>query len=361
MIYLFTFFLIYVLYCYLIPSSSKRDGKIVYNRKRKKYHVIISLWLILLLILRHDYVGTDTQNYRDLFEYMSYGFEYKTDVSSEIGFYSLVSALVKTGCDFRVLLLINAVLYVGAVSYLIYKYSQRPWLSYFIFVTFGFFIFATTMRQCFALAFTIIALQFAINKKLLPYLFFVALATSFHATALVSLPAYWIIRMPLKKRTALLLVAIFITLYASTNLILSYAVELTNKAYEEVETGGVLTFCMNLFFVVIGWLNIRKIPAENKMWILLLSMVLCLFPFAKINPAMMRIYMYYSIYIIILAPNLIIPRSQLREAVMCFIFLIGIYKFTYGAKLSGIRIHPYVFYWEDYFEQNPEARSLRLK
>lgn len=363
MIYFFTFFLIFGLWKYLYPSSSVGDRSIVYNRKRKRYHVIVSIWIILLLVLRHDLVGTDTQNYRALFDYMNYGFEYgpDTNIGSEIGFYSLVSALVGWGMNFRMLLVINAVLYVGTVSFLIYKYSQKPWLSYFIFITFGFFIFTTTMRQCFALAFTIIALQFAINKKLIPYLLFVALAVSFHSTAVVFLPAYWIIRMPLKKRTALLLGLIFIVIYASIDFILSYAVELTNKGYEERETGGIFTFCMNLFFVIVGWMNIRKMAAENRIWILLLCMVLCLFPVAKVNPAMMRIYMYFSIYIIILAPNLVIPRYQIRNLVMCFIFLVGIYKFTYGAKASGVRIHPYVFYWEDYYELNPEARSLHLE
>lgn len=363
MIYIFTILLIFGAYKILVAPYAQTN---IYDSRRKLYHIVVALWFILLMILRHDYVGTDTQNYRKIYEYLQYwDFDpsvRSATITSEFGFYYLNFTLAKLGCDFRVLLTLCAMLYVGSISYLIYKYSEKPWLSYYLFLTLGYFIFATTMRQCFALSFSIIALQLAINRKLIPYCFFVLLAISFHSTAIVFLPVYWIIHLSLKKRTAILMGLCCLTTILFFRSIYSYALEFTGKEYVNAETSGYLVLFFSVLLVITGCLVIEKMPPSNKYWLLLLSLVLCWMPIASMNPALFRINLYFSVYMIIFVVNMVnyIPATYRQLFVLC-LFLIGVYQFAYKTPRSGIRNIPYVFYWEDYFEKNPDARNLNLQ
>ena len=157
MIYVFTIFLIIILDKALHPqriSGSNQTG-IIYDSNRKKYCILISVWFIFFLTLRHAYVGSDTQNYYKIFsEIENYGYSIELNEETwynEFGYYGLIKFLVNIHLPFRALIFISASFYVGTISLLIYRFSQRPWISYFVFLTFGYFIFNTTMRQCFAL------------------------------------------------------------------------------------------------------------------------------------------------------------------------------------------------------------------
>lgn len=64
------------------------------KRNKKVFCVLASIIIFLLLILRHDYVGTDTQNYRFIYDYILDDGYYvglaNADVSSDIGFYTMI-------------------------------------------------------------------------------------------------------------------------------------------------------------------------------------------------------------------------------------------------------------------------------
>lgn len=366
MIYVFTLFLI--VYCshILRPDqySTELETGICYTKARLKYNLIIGGWFLLLLTLRNDYVGTDTQNYHMIFENF---FSFVTDfsfknagLSSDIGFYSLVYWLQYYGCPFRFLLFISAFVYIAAIVMLIYKYSKKSWLSYFIFLTFGFFIFNTTMRQCFAVSFCIFAFEFAVCRKFVPYLILVLLAISFHSTAVVFLPVYWITRFDYKKRYYIIIaiVALFLASYASA--IFSYALLLTEKKYEVMETGGYGQLFITIAISVVGFLNRNNLPYSSRYWLLFSLITIALFPLGNINPAFFRIDMYYEIFIIIYLANICCLKRDIAILALIGTILFGTYSFTIGTKNAGIRTIPYVFYWENYFEINPDARNLYL-
>ena len=89
------------------------------KRERKRFCVIVSLILSLLLIVRNDYFGTDTQNYHHLFDTINVYYDTAIDhieLSSEWGFYSLMYYLQNSGFSFRFLLAISAISYMVGVS-----------------------------------------------------------------------------------------------------------------------------------------------------------------------------------------------------------------------------------------------------
>lgn len=93
--------------------------------------------ITMLLVLRNDYFDTDTQNYHHLFDTIEIYYDPSfsdVELSSEWGGYTLVNFLKTHGFDFRILLAISAVSYIGSVFYLIYKYSENVLFSYFIYI-----------------------------------------------------------------------------------------------------------------------------------------------------------------------------------------------------------------------------------
>lgn len=366
MIYIFTIILILGLNYVLHPQkcNNENDTGIFYTKARFKYCLIIGLWFFLLLVLRHDFVGTDTQNYHALFDYMELnGFDLEleeADLSTEYGFYYLVNLFVVLGLPFRSLLAISALLYVGTISYLIYKFSEKPWVSYFVFLAFGFFIFNTTMRQCFALSFCIIAFLFAINKKILPYMLFAATACLFHSTALVFAPVYFLVKLNYSRSAFFIVILLGLVIAVFSEVFFQYANEITDKNYEKGETAGYGTLIFMLITIAIGFFYRKQLPLSNRYWLFMLVIAVCLFPLARFNPAIFRINLYFRVFMIVYLANIVNLRVYIAPLFMGLVLVFGAYQFIIGNKRAGIRVYPYVYYWEDYFEINPDARGLRL-
>ena len=361
MTYLVFIFIVFI--CYKKYSKGLYTygvGPLFVLKYRKKFCIIIGMLLTMLLVLRNDYFGTDTQNYHHLFDTIEIYYDPSfsdVELSSEWGFYTLVNFLKTHGLDFRILLAISAVSYIGSVSYLIYKYSENVLFSYFIFFTYNFWIFNTTMRQCFALTFIILAVICAINRKILAYTILITLAILFHSTAIVCIPIYFALNMKLnKKNIALFLLAmIAISIMAST--IFYTMQEITGKEYGETATSGYVRTFIMMLLLIIGIINRKKLTVLDENWIKLFFLALCLQPIAQFNPALFRINYYFYFFIILLAPSLVRKISCVKKVLASFLIVYGLYVFTLGSYFAGVRIYPYVYVWENYFEENPNFKQ----
>ncbi|EGJ72050.1 hypothetical protein Bcop_1862 [Bacteroides coprosuis DSM 18011] len=355
MTYVIVFIVIFIL-----NEIYKNKG--LYNKK--KFCIFCSILIILLLVLRNDYVGTDTQNYRFIYDNITnegyyHGLE-DFKISNEIGFYTMIYWMKTFEIDFRVLLLISAVFYVLATSFIIYKYSENAFLSYFLFFVNGFFIFNTTMRHCFALSFFVFAVYFAIQRKIIPYFILIGLAILFHSSAIVILPVYWLIKLDLNKKLYVVLTVSMIGLVAISPLMFPYVEIFFDKKYEAQDTGGVFRTILNFLIAIFSIYYYNKMDSSNKTWLLFILFSIVLTPIAKLNPAFFRIIIYFTFFSILLIPNLFKVKSINAQVFVFSLICFGLLNFTYLSKQAGVRTHPYVFYWEDYWEHNPDARKLNL-
>jgi hypothetical protein len=217
------------------------------------------------------------------------------------------------------------------------------------------------MRECFAVTFTMIATLFAMRRRFIGYLFFLLLAISFHQTAIVFLPLYWIINLPLKAKTIVPVAILFAVVNILSYPIFNYTRDLFGRNYEVASTMG-FSIILYIFYVIVAYISFRKNTyyKYSRYWFWAVSLILCYISFARLNPAFFRVYIYFSIYTILLIPCICKIGLPYKKLVFYLALLYGIYNFTYGAKKAGIRVFPYVFYWEDYYEYNPDARSLQL-
>lgn len=366
MIYVFTIFLIIILDKALHPqriSGSNQTG-IIYDSNRKKYCILISVWFIFLLTLRHAYVGSDTQNYYKIFsEIENYGYSIELNEETwynEFGYYGLIRFLVNIHLPFRALIFISASFYVGTISLLIYRFSQRPWISYFVFLTFGYFIFNTTMRQCFALSFCVLSFIALIDKRILLATVLSIIAITFHSTAIIFLPALFIPLLNYNTKSLLFVSLIGVLIFFFSATIFESASEFLGRNYEEKRTSGYFSLLIYVIVTVYGYIYRRKLPSTSRYWFFLLIISIILFPLANFNPALFRIRLYFSVFIVVYLANLATPKIRTYHLIYALFISYGLYSFFIGSSNAGVRVLPYAFYWEDYYLLNPDVIRLGL-
>lgn len=181
---------------------------------KKYFFAIITLQLFLILALRADWMGVDMINYRPGFEYIS-KFSLEELISrlrlfrtAEIGYpYSYESGYVvcnwlvaKLGGSFHTFLVLHAAFCMISISRFIYKYSEKPWLSYMIFVSLGLYEYMFgILRQTLALCIVLYAISAIEKRKLVKFLIIVFVAFTIHRTAILFLPLYFIYELKWNK------------------------------------------------------------------------------------------------------------------------------------------------------------------
>lgn len=355
----YAIFFTMVIFYYL---SGKNWGKIdnsnyilTKNEAVFSYVNLISLYMIVLLSFRNDCVGTDTGVYRWFYElFGKIPFEKIIRLHiNDYGFVILVRGLIKLGFDFRVLLIIQAIIYVFSIKLLIEKYSKIPALSFYLFMTFGFFIFATAMRQAFAIAFTLFAFIQIKERKMWIFLCYMFIASTFHLSALIFLPSYWIYNLEYNKKIMTTVTILSILGIFSKNELGTLILYFNRTKYRTMETGGYGLLLLILTILILGIIYKEEFiegKSDNKMLFFMMAVCIVIFPIAKLNPAMFRILNYHYILMIIYVPNLIYAIGEKKiKNVLAFMFIvIGLYNFYYKLNhVEGLNMHPYVFFWEN--------------
>lgn len=350
--YTILIFLIFIIYPMFGKKYSTINGLVV-KRNNKSYILIVSLLLILLLGLRDLTVGIDTINYYAIFTRIQ-NIEFSqlfNGVSYEYGYRLLQYVIGIIFKEYQLLLIVVAIIYIAAVSCHIYKYSEKPMISYILFILYGFYTFAfSTTRQTLAIAFILIAYEFMTRKKLFKFLIFVLIAASFHITALIFIPSYWIIKFKLNKYTLTFITLITALMFYFRTGIVLFLNSIARNEYTFTETGGNLLFLFMVISVIIGFIYRKQFLSareNNKLLFYMMCMSVIIMPITKFHPAMMRLMYYFFIFMIIYIPNLIVV---IRDPIIRFIgyagyIFIGFFYF-YMNVIPSARLEDYLFFWQ---------------
>lgn len=359
MVYILLFVLIFSPYVFSLNRNKNTETTINCREKRfnykytKLYFLVISSFMIFLLTFRHDFVGTDTQNYRWLYEaFGNMSFEMAFQHIKDVGFIFFFQSASKLGFSFRSVLFLQSLFYISAITYIIKKYSKIPALSYWFFITMGYFIFSTTMRQAIAMSITLLSYDLIKRKKMWSFILCIIIASLFHLTAIVFLPAYWIDKFKYNRKTLLLIISIIAIVFIFREKISIFMLSYANSAYTSTNTGGyfLILFLVGLLALGIIYKMRFLIDGNNKLLFFMIAGALALLPIAKVNPAVFRIANYYQVFIILYIPNLIacIEDKMMKFILTYFFLILGAYYFYFKLASYGIRMHPYVFWCQDY-------------
>lgn len=241
--------LLIILSEYIHPS--KKDSK------KKGVYIIIYILLVLSMGSRDAQMnyGSDLNNYYRLYNLCieSSLFENILNNSSmEKGYLYLnwiLSSIFKWP---QFIIFFQAAFCCGATLYFIYKHSTDITLSILGFMSLGLMQFYLTgFRQSIAISICIIALDYALRNKKITFLIFIAIATSIHQTAIVFLPAIFLVNIKINRFSFMLDVIFIIVLSILTPHLMDMGNSLFQRAYSGNFIGNALGGAVNVLLGII--------------------------------------------------------------------------------------------------------------
>ncbi len=168
--------------------------------------VVSAMPLVLVSGLRYN-VGTDYFNtyYTGFYRVLA-----ENDFDQFEAGYTLLVKLIQVFTDNAfVLFFVTALITVGFTFAAFRRMSSNVAFSILLFmISRYYFIGMNGVRQMMACAVFAYALTFAIKRNLVPYLIFSLVAVSFHYSAVLLLPTYWLMRIDWSPKKAIMLLAI---------------------------------------------------------------------------------------------------------------------------------------------------------
>jgi hypothetical protein len=217
---------------------------------------------------------------------------------------------------------------------LIKKYVSKKqyWLAVFILVFSSNFLLThlSTMRQTLAILTFIFSLNFIFNKNIILYTAFILLASTFHSSALLLLPVYFLqfVIFKLNKFSIGIIFILYIFLFVFGENIkpfLNSLVTSFNEDYllydkEGEINSGIGLFIISFFFLTL-LLNHKFFKGEINLLYKLVVLSFIIVPFGLVIMMISRIGMYFSVFSIIVYP-LVFEEVKIKSIKYMFLILL---------------------------------------
>lgn len=310
-----------------------------FKDNKKLYCTVAALQWIFLSSARHMSVGNDTYQYATRFlevKYTSWSkifsnlLDYiKNPFSARYEFkdpgYDLLEKIFQIFTDeYRFWLLFIAVLFTVSMSVWIYKNSEMPWLSFIIYSSLFFAFYAVTgHRQTIATALIVfIGYKYIKERKLWKFLGLSLLAFLIHKSAIVFVPFYFIANMNITAlKSVFILVGSYVfslvgkSIYAP----LAYTLGFGEEQIEE-SVGGAGTYATILLliciFTLICYPNVKERREDSKFLYNAIFMTIFTTLFVYQQQAFMRVQQYYSLFIMIMIPEIVMSFEKRQRALV---------------------------------------------
>lgn len=323
------------------------------SEEKHKKVLCISIFLVMFILSAAKNIGTDRfgdlTNYKNMYYaikdvpwnsiFTSYSAGNWNEVYGNIGFAVFEKFVSIFGVSAEFWLGVVAFVVAFATSYFIYNHSENPFISALMMFALYMAFTMTGIRQALAISMCMIAYDFIIKKKLIWYVFFCVLAWSFHSSAILFAPAYFIAKQKITKKQffyvifAVVTAVFFSGLYR--NLIVKYA---WNERYLGYSTStSVLNWSgfiiQGLIIVACLYNRNRSFLSSQEKWLktdaFLNCMIigLCLQTFTVVIAESFRISYYYSICCIGALPNALadVDEGMLRNKQANVVIIAGVF------------------------------------
>jgi hypothetical protein len=234
---------------------------------------IIFLWIILFLFSAFRYeIGSDYNHYVDIFNSLANGKEYYR-YFKEFGFVYLNDFVYAIGGTPQLFFFITSLftitlLYFGFKFYANSK-SQMLFIT-MLFIPLLYFYSLNAVRQILSVAIFLYASRYIISREKLKYFLLSFIAISFHYTAVIILPLYWILNKNIKSYFIYMLL-VFIIFGGVPHLIefllstahTSYSNYFTHEKYSATRESKYLLLIYYSVFII-GMTYLKKYFTENR-------------------------------------------------------------------------------------------------
>lgn len=188
------------------------------GRERIFYIAVMTAIHMFICVFRYQHLTGDLMKYHAMFlDSANYGW-FSEEIIQEgrnSGFQLLTKLICElTDADFQVYLAVISIVTYLILAYIVYRYSPAPWMSFLLWNCMGMFLFSlTSIKQSLAMAFVMLAFVGIAENRGMLFLFYILLAGSIHAPALVFLPAYWLGRMRINRQTLIIYILLGLGVY----------------------------------------------------------------------------------------------------------------------------------------------------
>ena len=326
-------------------------GNEVYEKRVNLFMAFVTFSVIIFFAGLRSGVE-DTWTYIDMFkEYPLWPDAYKfiTDPSAREPGFRIFSVLIKTyiSQDYQPWLFIIASISGICIMYPLYKYSCNYGMSVFLFMVSCQFIWLLNgMRQFLVAAILFACTPLILNKKPISYIIIVLILSTFHKSALIMIPAYFIVDSePWSKRTMIFIACIILAMVFTSQFtgLLDTVVENTDYAssmaeFKDTDDGtNPIRILVESVPIIIAFLYRDRIKDKLTPIIkisinmsLISSGVYIISKIARSGVMLGRLPIYFSLYNLILLPWLIkFVFENNEKRLMNFMMIIGYCSFFY--------------------------------
>lgn len=248
-------------------------------------------------------------------------------------YYFLGNVFSKLGFTYRGWFVFIAIVYLGGFFYIVSKYSRDYFVSLLFLISQSYFYFSMTgLRQTLAMGVCFFAFDYAMRKKLVPFLLLVFLAAMFHSSAWVFIVFYPLKNMKFGwRQVGAILIAVMMSIFFSGSInrfISLLAWSDTLAGYSEVTTGlSISGFVIQLFIILlyiysIGMQEINEISYRPYINILFLGLFFQTFVINIDN--IFRMSMYFSVYGALTIPEAIVLQPDKRRMIVYAVVVIAL-------------------------------------
>ena len=150
----------------------------------------------------------------------------------EPGYMLLEKMVAFFSSNYQMIFVVTSVLIIGLFCINYAKYSSNVYLSVILFILLSeYYCSMNFIRQTIAGVIALFAIPFLKKKKFFPYLLIVLVASTFHKSALILIPFFFINLIPLTKIVFVIYCAVTAVLYFNTERIMNFVTQYWYQGY----------------------------------------------------------------------------------------------------------------------------------
>lgn len=316
----------------LIASNSKKKDSVF-----KWLLPVIFIQLLYLKSFVDINTVPDLDGYRDHFlevRYLSVVEIFK--VKAEFGFYLLAKLCYSISHSYRFFLLVYNAIMLSLVYVWIKRQSVNVALSVVFFLLMAYNGSIYVLRQYMAIAILLLSHRYIIDRKLIKFVILIIIAMSFHRTAIIFFPMYFIYNVKNLWTAGIVIGVIGAGVYWATqnpyffiadlNGNENYMKYLDQSQYSTTITTALICFSFLMAYILIIKKKILQDGVDRMFFYMLLIATIVCFLGAGL-PLVGRLVRYYDIVLILIIPYIAkhIKNAPFRYAFIMIVFLLEFY------------------------------------
>ncbi|MFJ7747166.1 EpsG family protein [Peribacillus sp. NPDC097295] len=289
----------------------------------------------------------DTFNYKNMYTENDFTWEYILS-NKDMGFGILQMILKNFSNDPQIMIFTTALVTNVLIIVVLYKYSRLFELSTFVYITGGLHLVSMNgIRQVLAAAIFFTATKYLLNGNFMKYLLIVLFASTFHQSALILIPIYFLVRTKAwtKSTLAWLSFSVIIVLgYEQFSSILFSAIEDTQYSdYSSFNEGGanvirVAVSAAPLLIAYLGKERLREIFPKSDYIVNMALLGLVFMIVSTQQWIFARFSIYFNLYQLILISWIIEFFSKKDQKLIYYLILVLFFVFYFYENVVSLNI-----------------------